>query len=53
MFGGKMEAGPVKVMDEMCWLNIPTRSLSPRKPVWESPYDPEVAHRSCGAAGQW
>ncbi|MEQ2248099.1 Attractin-like protein 1, partial [Ilyodon furcidens] len=33
MFGGKLEAGPANITDELWLFNIPTRTWSPRKPV--------------------
>lgn len=38
MFGGKLEAGPANVTDEMWVFNIPRRTWSLRKPVPPPPY---------------
>uniref|UniRef100_A0A3Q4H2V4 Attractin-like 1a n=1 Tax=Neolamprologus brichardi TaxID=32507 RepID=A0A3Q4H2V4_NEOBR len=38
MFGGKLEAGPANVTDEMWVFNVPRRTWSLRKPVPPPPY---------------
>uniref|UniRef100_A0A7N9AWV3 Attractin-like 1a n=1 Tax=Mastacembelus armatus TaxID=205130 RepID=A0A7N9AWV3_9TELE len=38
MFGGKLEAGPANVTDELWVFNIPRRTWSPRKPAPPPPY---------------
>ncbi|KAM6956454.1 attractin-like protein 1 [Aplochiton taeniatus] len=38
MFGGKLEAGPGNVTDELWVFNVPRRAWSPRKPALPPPY---------------